>query len=156
MSVNKIGGRRIVDHNGNDLGDIDVLGIHSPSRTLVAVEAKDFEIARTPSELAGEIEKLFAGGTAKRSTVELHSRRLKWLSDHLTDVVREMGGQADSSWRVAGAIVTSDPLVSPLSISSPIPVIPLEDLAPNSFALSSPSHLPKRRAGKGSPLKRQR
>ena len=95
----------------------------------MAVEAKDFEIARTPAEIAGELEKLFTGKKRKKSTVELHSRRLEWLREHLDEVVRSLGEDPDDgTWHIVGSIVTSDPLVTPLVESSPLPVIPFVDL----------------------------
>jgi hypothetical protein len=129
LSVNKIGQQRLVDSKGQDLGDVDILAAHRPARSIVAVEAKDFEIARTPAEIAGELEKLFAGKKNKKSTVELHGRRLEWLREHLDEVVRSLGEDPDDgTWHVVGSIVTSDPLVTPLVESSPIPVIPFADL----------------------------
>jgi hypothetical protein len=129
MAVNKIDRQRIVDSAGQDLGDIDVLAAHRTTRSIVAVEAKDFEVARTPAEIAGELEKLFKGKKGKKSTVELHSRRLEWLRDHVAEVVRGLGEDPDdATWHVVGNIVTSDPLVTPLVESSPLPVIPFVDL----------------------------
>lgn len=129
LSVHKIGQQRLVDAQGQDLGDIDVLAVHRPTRSLVAVEAKDFEVARTPAEIAGELEKLFTGKKAKKSTVLLHSRRLEWLRGHIHEVVRSLGEDSDDGeWHVVGIIVTSDPLVTPLIASSPITVIPFADL----------------------------
>lgn len=129
LSVNKIGQQRLVDPRGQDLGDVDILAAHRPTRSIVAVEAKDFEIARTPAEIAGELEKLFTGKKGKKSTVELHSRRLEWLLDHLGDVVHSLGEDSvDETWHLVGCIVTSDPLVTPLVESSLLPVIPLVDL----------------------------
>lgn len=143
LSVNKIAGRRIADESGKDLGDIDVLGVHAASRTLIAIEAKDFEIARTPSELSSELEKLFTGKKGKKSTVELHSRRLDWLRHNVHAVVQDLVGDPNpQSWTVVGAIVTSDPLVTPLSVSSTLPVIPCEDLALSSLVFTKQSGVP--------------
>ncbi|WP_040584364.1 hypothetical protein, partial [Sedimentibacter sp. B4] len=52
---------------------IDVLAVHPATRSIIAVEAKDFEVARTPAEIASELEKLFAGKGEKKATIELHS-----------------------------------------------------------------------------------
>lgn len=129
LSVNKIGQSRVVDSAGNDLGDIDILAAHSRTRSIVAIEAKDFEFARTPGEIANELEKLFSGKNGKKSTAELHGRRLDWLRKNLDQVVRSFGCDVGSKpWRVVGAIVTSDPLISPLVASSPLPVIAFADL----------------------------
>ncbi|MGV1005137.1 MAG: hypothetical protein ACOYEV_10335 [Candidatus Nanopelagicales bacterium] len=133
LSVCKIGGARIADSDGLDLGDIDVLAWHRGTRTLVAIEAKDFEVARTPAEMSQEIAKLFTGKRGRkpgRSTVEKHARRVDWIRANVATVLTHVGADAnlhDSS--VVGAIVTSDPLVTPLVASTDIPVIPFADLA---------------------------
>lgn len=46
--VKKIGHGRLTRTNGQDLGDIDVLVIHPARRRILAIETKDFEVARTP------------------------------------------------------------------------------------------------------------
>lgn len=132
LSVSKIGGVRIADPDGLDLGDIDVLAWHPGTRTVLAVEAKDFEVARTPAEMSHEIVKLFRGKQGKkveRSTADKHARRVDWLSGNLAAVLAHIGAEAgpDES-SVAGVIVTSEPLVTPLVASSTIPVIPFADL----------------------------
>jgi len=140
VSVKKIGKRRIVDSSGNDLGDIDVLAIHAASRSILAVEAKDFEIARTPVEIANELVKLFSGKKGKKSTIELHSKRVDWLRQHLDEVVLSFGGNSGTApWRVIGVVVTSDPLITPLVSSSTLPVIPFDDLALDALDLTPSS-----------------
>ena len=140
VSVKKIGKRRIVDSSGNDLGDIDVLAIHAASRSILAVEAKDFEIARTPVEIANELVKLFSGKKGKKSTIELHSKRVDWLRQHLDEVVLSLGGNSGTApWRVIGVVVTSDPLITPLVSSSTLPVIPFDDLALDALDLTPSS-----------------
>ena len=139
LSVNKIGQQRLVDSNGQDLGDVDILAAHRPTRSVVAVEAKDFEIARTPAEIAGEFEKLFKGKKGKKSTVELHTRRLDWLRKNLQEVVRSLGEDPldGGQWHAVGRIVTSDPLVTPLVETSPLPVIAFVDLDVETLQLRS-------------------
>lgn len=151
LSVNKIGQQRLVDSKGQDLGDVDVLAAHRPTRTVVAVEAKDFEIARTPAEIAGEFEKLFKGKKGKKSTVELHTRRLDWLRENLAEVVRSLGENPDDGqWHAVGRIVTSDPLVTPLVEISPLPVIPFVDLDVEALQLHPSRSLKStRRKGRG-------
>lgn len=128
-SVNKIGKRRIVDDGGHDLGDVDVLALHPESRSIIAVEAKDFEIARTPIEIAGELEKLFRGKPGKKPTIQLHEARVDWLRHHLDEALLHMGESGIASdWRVIGLVVTSDPLLTPLVATSRLPVIAIEDL----------------------------
>jgi hypothetical protein len=137
VSVKKIGKHRIVDDAGNDLGDVDVLAAHPASRSIVAVEAKDFEIARTPAEIANELEKLFSGNRGKKPTIDLHGRRVDWLRQHLDDVVVSFEVESgDRSWQVIGAVVTSDPLITPLVSSSMLPVIPYDDLDLETLSLT--------------------
>lgn len=128
-SVNKIGGRRIVDLSGNDIGDVDVLAVRTEEKMIVAVEAKDFEVARTPTEISNELQKLFVGNGRRKSAIDLHVRRIDWLREHLAEVLVDSGvTEGPEGWTVAGAVVTSEPLITPLVASSPFPVLALEDL----------------------------
>jgi hypothetical protein len=130
VSVNKIGKQRIVDSVGNDLGDIDVLAAHHESRSILAVEA----------EIANELEKLFLGKKGKKSTIELHSKRIDWLREHLDEVALSIGANGGTApWRVIGAVVTSDPLITPLVSSSALSVIPFDDLALDALGLTPSS-----------------
>ncbi|MET3368461.1 UNVERIFIED_CONTAM: hypothetical protein ABIE34_001701 [Jeotgalibacillus campisalis] len=131
IGVKKFGKLRIAEANGNELGDIDVLAVHTPSRSVIAIEAKDFEVARIPAEISRELEKLFKGALGKKSTAELHTRRVDWLKLHLAEVVQHLGedGTEAKPWRVVGAVVTSEPLITPLVSSTPLPVIPVDDLS---------------------------
>jgi hypothetical protein len=150
LSVDKIGGVRIADSEGLELGDIDVLAWHPATRTVLAVEAKDLEVARTPAEMSHEIVKLFRGKQGKkveRSTADKHARRVDWLSGNLAAVLARIGAEAgpDES-SVAGVIVTSEPLVTPLVASSTIPVIPFDDLDLDALGLDpSPTSAGRRR-----------
>lgn len=145
-SVKKIGKSRIADPLGKDLGDIDVLAIYADARAILAVEAKDFEIARTPGEINRELEKLFAGSGKKKATVVLHSARTEWLKLHVVDTLASMGIDADAGdWRVHGLIVTSDPLLTPLMEETAVPVVPFDDLTLESLNLRTPVTGPRRR-----------
>jgi hypothetical protein len=139
LSVSKVGAVRIADPDGLDLGDIDVLAWHPITRTILAVEAKDFEVARTPAEMSHEIAKLFLGKQGKRierSTVDKHARRINWLSANLADVLAHMGANARPvECSVIGVIVTSEPLVTPLVASSTIPVIAFADVELDTLGL---------------------
>lgn len=135
LSVKKFGKKRVADPHGNDIGDIDVFAFHNASKTIVAVEAKDFEVARTPVEIANEAEKLFTGKNGKRSTVELHSRRIDWLRDNIDIVAADLGLPASTGVKVLGAVVTSEPLIMPLVTESPFPVVPIDDLTTESVGV---------------------
>ena len=142
MSVIKIGKKRITDPNGQDLGDIDVLAYHPESRSILAVEAKDFEIARTPAEMSNELEKLFLGKKKKKPTVELHQQRIEWLRANFTDVTEELGIKAEGApCKLIGLIVTSDPLITPLVKVSSLPVIPFDDIELETLLFEPTRHL---------------
>lgn len=129
LSVKKVDGLHIAGSAGQDLGDVDVLAIDLASRSILAIEAKDFEIARTPVEIANELKKLFTGAPNKKPTIELHGRRIEWVKDHIHEVLASFGVDGgEARWRVFGAVVTSEPLLTPLARSRLIPVIAFEDL----------------------------
>ena len=152
LSVNKIGKHRITDPSGHDLGDIDVLATHPQTRTIIVVEAKDFEVARTPAEIIGELEKLFTGKRGKKPTIKLHSRRIDWLRQHLSEVTEFLGADGNGApWHLAGAVVTSDPLITPLVNNSPFPVIPFDD-----FGLATLGLVPRGNGSSRSQRKRRR
>ena len=144
-AIEKFGGCRIAGASKEKLGDIDILGVHEPSKTIVAIEAKDFEVARTPSELANEVEKLFDGKSKKKSTVEKHERRLEWLREHLDKVVAEFGIDDSLGWKVRGFIVTSEQLVTPMMRSSSLPVLTINDLDLSALGLEHRSPSSKRK-----------
>lgn len=145
LSVKKFGRKRVADPDGNDIGDIDVLAFHHASNTFVAVEAKDFEIARTPVEIANEIEKLFQGKDGKRSTVELHSRRIDWLRKNAVTAADNLGLPAGTQVKVLGAIVTSEPLLTPLVTDSPFPVVAIDDLTAEAIGVDTGRQQSRRR-----------
>ncbi|MBM9460259.1 hypothetical protein JK386_10120 [Nocardioides sp. zg-536] len=149
LSVKKFGKNRVADPDGNDIGDIDVLAFHEVSNTLLAVEAKDFEIARTPVEIANEVEKLFTGKNGKRSTVELHSRRIDWLHDNIVMVTADLGLPASTHVRVLGAVVTSEPLLMPLVTESPFPVVAIDDLTADAVGVDAGRQRSRYRQSRG-------
>ena len=141
----KFGGCRIAGASKEILGDIDILGVHEPSKTIVAIEAKDFEVARTPTELDNEVKKLFSGMSKKKSTVEKHERRLEWLREHLDKVVAEFDIDDSLGWKVRGFIVTSEQLVTPMMWSSSLPVLTINDLDLSALGLEHRSPSSKRK-----------
>lgn len=149
LSVKKFGKKRVTDPDSNDIGDIDVFAFHGASNTIVAVEAKDFEIARTPVEIANEVEKLFTGKNGKRSTVELHSRRINWLRDNIVIVAADLGLPATTRVKVLGAVVTSEPLIMPLVTESPFPVIAIDDLTTEAVGIDAGRQRSHRRQSRG-------
>lgn len=117
-------GKVAMSPGGQDLGDIDVLVVDVSARALLLIECKNMERARTPFELAGEIEKLFQNAPGSFSMVEKHMRRVRWVQAHLPEVVRHCGGRSSWGWRVDAIIVVDHELISPHLYSSPLSVVP--------------------------------
>jgi len=137
--VLKIDGRRITDSAGQDLGDIDVLVVDRQARRLLAVEAKDFELARTPAELSNEISKL-------EDASRKHARRVQWLRERRALIGRHFGLPVNNTWEVLGVIVASRHLVAPRVQDTALPVIAAADF----------SHWLVRAQSKGTPTPRRR
>lgn len=107
--VETIGTCRLRRSNGQTIGDIDVLVIDRPRRVLIAVEAKDFQFARTPQELANEVEKLI--GEHNSASIH-HLERVDFLRTYLPRLLRELDLTDDpASWDVQGMVVTSADLL---------------------------------------------
>jgi hypothetical protein len=125
-AVKRISGRRLVSADGADLGDIDAIALDPVSKTIIVAEAKDFELARTPAELANEAEDLLTG---VKSAVSKLGRRADWVQSHLALVLRHFGaGDSTAGWRVLPVIVTSRNLISPRVLQANVPVVAHADL----------------------------
>jgi hypothetical protein len=130
-NVLKIAGRRLRRDDNTDLGDIDVLAATLATRVLEAVEVKDLSVARTPRELANELNETFATGGPRRSHAEIHLERIAWLERNLADVLAWLGLEEEDAgnWRVEGSIVVDEPLMMPYVRKAPLPVKSYDELA---------------------------
>lgn len=125
-AVKKVGGRRIHASAGEDLGDIDVLAVDSLHRVVFVVEAKDYEMARTPAEFKNEVDKLLIG---EKSALAKHARRLKWVRENLRVVLSDAGVMNDHQhWVVVPVVVTSQDLVTPGLVHASMSVVGIRDL----------------------------
>ncbi|MGW5665938.1 hypothetical protein ACWEWG_39010 [Streptomyces sp. NPDC003758] len=124
--VSKIAGRKLMSAEGHDLGDIDALGISTARRTIILIEAKDFEMARNPTELANEADDLLRGD---KSALFKLGRRTAWVRQNLAATLAHFIGDRDTSgWTVTSAIVTSRDLMAPRVLASSVPVVPITEL----------------------------
>jgi hypothetical protein len=124
--VKRISGQRLLSPDGADLGDIDAIALDPASKTIIVAEAKDFEVARIPAELANEAEHLLIGD---KSAVRKLSRRAAWVESHLGLVLRHFSVAATATgWRVVPVIATSRSLVSPNVLEASVPVVTRADL----------------------------
>lgn len=96
--------------DGQDLGDIDVLGVDQPRKTVYLMEAKGLSIARTPAELAREYRDLVEGS---KSATSRSSLRARWVQTHLSTVLTELGVTSGKGrWRVDSMIVVDEKLMT--------------------------------------------
>ncbi|WP_405822918.1 hypothetical protein OG705_23930 [Streptomyces sp. NBC_00838] len=125
-SVGKIGGRRLMSPQGDDLGDIDALGINLDQKIIFIVESKDFEMARNPSELANEADALLRG---EKSAVFKIARRAQWIRTHLAPTLNHFTKSTDTrGWTVAPVVVTSRDLLSSRVLTADVPVMTVQHL----------------------------
>ena len=125
-SLARVNGRRLESAAGDDLGDIDALGIDTRHRLIVVGEAKDFEIARTPAEMSNEAEALVHG---EKSAVFKTARRARWVREHLGEVLAHFGvDRGAQRWRVLPLIVTSRDLITPRVTSASVPIVAIEQV----------------------------
>jgi hypothetical protein len=125
-SVSKIAGRKLQSHDGHDLGDIDAIGVYLPKKVIIVAEAKDFELARNPAELANEAEDLLQGN---KSALFKLARRTQWVRDHLSQTLTHLRiNDKPAGWTVVPVIVTSRDLISPRVLPSDIPVVAIDAL----------------------------
>jgi hypothetical protein len=124
-SLARVKGRRLESASGDDLGDIDALGVDTRHQLIVVGEAKDFEIARTPAEMAHESEALVYG---EKSAAFKTARRAQWVREHLTEVLAHYSVvRSPQRWRVRPVIVTGrDLLTSRVTIGS-VPITAIDE-----------------------------
>ena len=127
--VRKVGGRRLRRRNGQDLGDIDVLAFDSSRRIIHALECKDLAGARTPAELANELEETFSREGSGRSAADTHLERTQWIVENLSTVLGFLGLNEVDGWRVQGRIVVDTEVLSPHVYNCRLPVSTYESLA---------------------------
>jgi hypothetical protein len=126
-SIRKIGKRRLLGLSGDDLGDIDALVIDRSRRIVVVAEAKDFELARTPAELANEMADLLKGDHSAVSRLVL---RADWVQRNISIVLDHFGiPSGRGSWRIAPIVVTSRRLISPRLEDVSVEVMALDEMS---------------------------
>jgi hypothetical protein len=121
--VKKVGTFRL----GN-LGDIDVLVGRVTDLRLFVIECKDFSASRTPHELRGEIEEFVQGIEGKKSIVERHQARTKWVEEHLVETVQFLQLSPQGNWKVYPLIVVDEPMMSARLLSLNIPLLTVRQI----------------------------
>ncbi|MFF3547155.1 hypothetical protein ACFYXD_35620 [Streptomyces platensis] len=143
-SMGKIAGRRLMSPQGDDLGDIDAMGIKPQQKMIFIVEAKDFEMARNPSELANEADALLRGDKSAAFKI---ARRAQWIRTHLAPTLNQFTNSADTrGWTVAPVVVTSRDLMTSRVLTSDVPVMTPRQLTAWVAAQTSHGKRTRRRA----------
>jgi hypothetical protein len=111
------------------LGDVDVLCVDVAARRILAVECKDFQMARMPHEVRADLEALFISTASKRCAQEKHIGRVDWVRKNAALVLSSMGVDDQGvQWTVQGAFAFSVSLISPLLGRAKLPVMTLDEL----------------------------
>jgi hypothetical protein len=108
------------------LGDIDVFVIDASKRWSFVVECKDLEGARTPFEMGNELTNFFMGTEQKRSIIDKHQGRVRWVAENLDEVLGHFQIVRTGKWKIGSLIVIDRELFTPFLRASPVPIIPLE------------------------------
>jgi hypothetical protein len=124
--VKKIGSLRMSDEQG-DLGDIDVLVADKTLKQLLVIECKDLALARTSFEMSCELTTLFKGTRHKKSILEAHQRKIRWVSRNLEQVLTWLDLNTEE-WKVQPLIVVDREMFTPYLKQSTIPIVPIEKL----------------------------
>ena len=96
---------------------------------MLAIECKDFAPARSPREIANHVDKLQKGSNSRKSTVELHLARVKWLEANLGEVLQKRFGVTErEGWQVKPVLVSSIELAAPYFADFPFPIWSFETL----------------------------
>jgi hypothetical protein len=134
--VKKFGPSRIRDGSGADLGDIDILVLDRRRKHLLALETKRLEIARTPAELAHQLEGIFRGSGGRPAAVERHLRRTAWLRQHMRQVLEsfEFDPRDHTRWKVEPLLVLDHQAFTPYLVNVGVKVITYRELSERGFA----------------------
>ncbi len=105
--VKKVAGLRF-----DNLGDIDVLVGEPVECRIYVIECKDFSAARTPYELANEIEEMVQEKMGKKSILQKHQARVDWIKQHSSEVVHFLRMPENRKWTIYSIIVVDEPMLT--------------------------------------------
>ena len=130
LRVTDVGAQKIARQNGDLLGDVDVLAADTRSRVLLAVDAKNLSVARTPYEVVRELRRTFKSEAGKTAAIDRHAERTSWLRQHLSETLAWLGIDDESaSWRVEPSIVVDTEVPSAFLEELPMRVVDALTLA---------------------------
>ncbi len=109
-------------------GDIDVLAADPKRASIYPVECKSLSAARTPFELATEMEQLLDGTGTQRSMVQKHILRVEWCQEHLHELLGVLNLDRSLRWKIVPYIVVDQPMVTVHMRRSPIPILTFSEI----------------------------
>jgi hypothetical protein len=143
VALKRVPGKRLSDENHSDLGDIDAVAIDPRSRLIVIGESKDFQVGRTPAELANEAAALLRN---EDSALIKHLRRAAWVERNAAAVAAELGCPVQTGdWRVVPVNVTSRDLLTSRVVRCPIAFLDISRLHDWASELRTPQLKDRRR-----------
>ena len=109
--VKKINGKHISSEENNTFGDIDVLVINPKKKKIIVVEVKNFNFSKTPYEMHQEYLKIFCDYGDKLCYISKHKRRVKWIKEHIDDVLvhYKLSGK---NWKVDDLLIVNEDIIS--------------------------------------------
>ncbi|WP_143542602.1 MULTISPECIES: hypothetical protein [unclassified Rhodococcus (in: high G+C Gram-positive bacteria)] len=122
--VKRIGDHDLRNIDGFDLGDIDLVAYHAASSSLLLIEAKALEAARTPTELRNEIGNILEGDG---SAVTRLGGRYEWARSNI-DALRSEFALPAGKITLKPIIVIDDDLVTRQFEEAAFPIVPLDRL----------------------------
>ena len=105
------------------LGDIDVLLLDKDGKRLFSIECKDVESAKTPRQIAQEIEKFFN----KKDWIKKHQIRDEWIKNNL-EALGEKIGHDLNDYNVFSIFIVSQELPTIYLKKTPIDIIPFSQI----------------------------
>lgn len=130
--VKKINKKRISKNDGNDLGDIDILVIDNRKKVIIVCEVKDFSFAKSPYEIHLEYTKLFCDNGNKSCYVSKHKERVKWIENHIGDVIIDFRLKP-GKWKVKDVLIVSNEITSNLIYHKDQKIITYAELSKGVF-----------------------
>jgi len=108
----------------SDLGDVDVFAFDVPNKVAYACECKAVLFGRTPTEIAGEMNRLFKGDAKSNepSRAAMHLKRAEWLAANWKHVVQFFGLET-GTWKLVPVMVLNAEIPSTHLLEPPLPVV---------------------------------
>lgn len=109
--IKRVNGKKIVNENKQDLGDIDVLVLIPQQKKIVVIEVKDFSFAKTPYEMHQEYLSVFCDEENKLSYVSKHKKRVAWIAEHIDDILLQYN-LPKGKWKVRETLIVDETIIS--------------------------------------------